>query len=125
MKDTIAIIMAAGKGTRMKSKSSKLLHKIYGKEIITRAVENVKKSGIEDIITVVGYKREEIQNLLKDTVKYAIQEEQLGTGHAVMQAAKMLEGKKGKVLVLNGDHPIMRPETLRNLVEIYNFNNGS
>ena len=73
MKDTIAIIMAAGKGTRMKSKSSKLLHKIYGKEIITRAVENVKKSGIEDIITVVGYKREEIQNLLKDTVKYAIQ----------------------------------------------------
>ncbi|MCI8587967.1 MAG: NTP transferase domain-containing protein [Clostridia bacterium] len=118
MKDTIAIIMAAGKGTRMKSKSSKLLHKIYGKEIITRAVENVKKSGIEDIITVVGYKREEIQNLLKDTVKYAIQEEQLGTGHAVMQAAKMLEGKKGKVLVLNGDHPIMRPETLRNLVEI-------
>lgn len=117
MKDTIAIIMAAGKGTRMKSKSSKLLHKIYGKEIITRAVENVKKAGIDEVITVVGYKREEIQNLLKDSVKYAIQEEQLGTGHAVMQAAKLLEGKEGKVLVLNGDHPIMRPETLRNLAE--------
>ena len=54
MNDTIAIIMAAGKGTRMKSKSSKLLQKIYGKEIIARAVENVKKSGIEKIITVVG-----------------------------------------------------------------------
>lgn len=117
MEDTIAIIMAAGKGTRMKSKNSKLVQKIYGKEIITRAVENVKKSGIEDIIAVVGYKREEIQNLLKDTVKYAIQEEQLGTGHAVIQASKLLEEKKGKVLILNGDHPIMRPETLRNLVE--------
>ena len=117
MEDAIAIIMAAGKGTRMKSKNSKLVQKIYGKEIITRAVENVKKSGIEDVIAVVGYKREEIQNLLKDTVKYAIQEEQLGTGHAVIQASKLLEGKKGKVLILNGDHPIMRPETLRNLVE--------
>ena len=117
MEDTIAIIMAAGKGTRMKSKNSKLVQKIYGKEIITRAVENVKQSGIEDVIVVVGYKREEIQNLLKDTVKYAIQEEQLGTGHAVIQASKLLEGKKGKVLILNGDHPIMRPETLKNLVE--------
>lgn len=117
MEDTIAIIMAAGKGTRMKSKNSKLVQKIYGKEIITRAVENVKKSGIEDVIAVVGYKREEIQNLLKDTVKYAIQEEQLGTGHAVIQASKLLQGKKGKVLILNGDHPIMRPETLRNLVD--------
>ncbi len=117
MEDTIAIIMAAGKGTRMKSKNSKLVQKIYGKEIITRAVENVKRSGIEDVIAVVGYKREEIQNLLKDTVKYAIQEEQLGTGHAVIQASKLLEGKKGKVLILNGDHPIMRPETLKKLVD--------
>lgn len=117
MEDTIAIIMAAGKGTRMKSKSSKLVHKIYGKEIIARAVENVSKAGIEEIIAVVGYKKEEIQKVLKDRVKYAVQEEQLGTGHAVMQATKMLEGRMGKVLVLNGDHPIMRPETLRHLVE--------
>ncbi len=115
--DVLAIVMAAGKGTRMKSKNSKLLHKIYGKEIIKRAVENVKKAGIDEVITVVGYKREEVQDVLKDTVKYAIQEEQLGTGHAVMQAAKFLEGTTGKVLVLNGDHPIMRPETLRNIVE--------
>ena len=55
--------------------------------------------------------------MLGDSVKYAIQDEQLGTGHAVMKAAKLLEGKSGKVLILNGDHPIMRPETLRNLVE--------
>lgn len=118
MEETIAIVMAAGKGTRMKSKKSKLVHKIYGKEIIRRAVENAKRAGIENVVAVVGYQKEQIQEVLGDSVKYAIQEEQLGTGHAVMQAAKLLEGKKGKVLILNGDHPIMRPETLRNLVEV-------
>lgn len=117
MEEAIAIVMAAGKGTRMKSKKSKLVHKIYGKEIIRRAVENVKKSGIDHVITVVGYQKEQIQEVLADTVEYAIQEEALGTGHAVIQAAKLLQGKKGKVLVLNGDHPIMRPETLKNLVQ--------
>lgn len=118
MEQAVAIVMAAGKGTRMKSKKSKLVHKIYGKEIISRAVENVKRAGIEEVITVVGYQKEQIEEVLKDTVKYAVQDEQLGTGHAVIQAAKLLEGRKGKVLVLNGDHPIMRPETLKNLVEL-------
>lgn len=117
MEEAVAIVMAAGKGTRMKSKKSKLVHKIYGKEIIRRAVENVKRSGIKEVITVVGYQKEQIEEVLGDSVKYAIQEEQLGTGHAVIQASKLLEGKKGKVLILNGDHPIMRPETLKNLVE--------
>lgn len=120
MEQALAIVMAAGKGTRMKSKKSKLVHKIYGKEIIRRAVENVKRAGIEEVITVVGYQKEQIEEVLKDTVKYAIQDEQLGTGHAVIQAAKLLKGRKGKVLVLNGDHPIMRPETLRNLVDVSN-----
>lgn len=115
--EVIAIVMAAGKGTRMKSKKSKLVHKIYGKEIIKRAVENVKKAGIENVITIVGYQKEQIQEVLKDSVIYAIQEEALGTGHAVMQATKILENKQGKVLVLNGDHPIMRPETLKGLVK--------
>lgn len=118
MEQAVAIVMAAGKGTRMKSKKSKLVHKIYGKEIISRAVENVKRAGIEEVITVVGYQKEQIEEVLKDTVKYAVQDEQLGTGYAVIQAAKLLEGRKGKVLVLNGDHPIMRPETLKNLVEL-------
>ncbi len=118
MGETVAIVMAAGKGTRMKSKKSKLVHKIYGKEIIRRAVENVKRAGINEVITVVGYQKEQIMEVLGDTVRYVIQEEQLGTGHAVMQAKEMLEGKTGKVLILNGDHPIIRPETLKNLVEV-------
>lgn len=118
--EVLAIVMAAGKGTRMKSKKSKLVHKIYGKEIIRRAVENVKRAGVKEVITVVGYQKEQIEEVLADSVKYAVQEEQLGTGHAVMQAAKLLEGRKGKVLVLNGDHPIMRPETLKKLVDVSN-----
>lgn len=117
MGDVMAIIMAAGKGTRMKSKSSKLVQKIYGKEMVKRAVENAKKAGIEDIITVVGYQKEQVMNVLGDKVKYAVQEEMLGTGHAVMQAAKYLEGKKGRVLVLNGDVPILRPETINRLLD--------
>ena len=113
----MAIIMAAGKGTRMKSKNSKLVQKIYGKEMVKRAVENAKKAGINDIITVVGYKKEQVMQVLGDSVKYAVQEEMLGTGHAVMQAAKYLEGKKGRVLVLNGDVPILRPETINRLLD--------
>ena len=113
----MAIIMAAGKGTRMKSKNSKLVQKIYGKEMVKRAVENAKKAGVDDVVAVVGYQKEQVMNVLGDTVKYAIQEDMLGTGHAVMQAAKYLEGKKGRVLVLNGDVPILRPETINRLLD--------
>ena len=112
----MAIVMAAGKGTRMKSKSSKLVQKIYGKEIVKRAVENAKKAGVHNIVAVVGYMKEAVMGVLGDSVSYAVQEEMLGTGHAVMQATKYLEGKKGKVLVLNGDVPILRPETLNKLL---------
>ena len=114
--DRMAIVMAAGKGTRMKSKSSKLVQKIYGKEIVKRAVENAKKAGVHNIVAVVGYMKEAVMGVLGDSVSYAVQEEMLGTGHAVMQATKYLEGKKGKVLVLNGDVPILRPETLNKLL---------
>lgn len=117
MEETLAIVMAAGKGTRMKSKKSKLVHQIYGKELVKRAVENARKAGINDVITVVGYQKEQVQEVLGDTVKYAIQEEMLGTGHAVMQAKKYLKGKKGKVVILSGDVPILRPTTIQSLVE--------
>ena len=113
----MAIVMAAGKGTRMKSKKSKLVQKIYGKEIVKRAVENAEKAGVNDIVAVVGYMREEVMAVLGDSIKYAYQEEMLGTGHAVIQAKEYLEGKKGKVLVLNGDVPLIRPETLNKLLE--------
>lgn len=117
MEETLAIVMAAGKGTRMKSKKSKLVHQIYGKELVKRAVENARKAGISDVITVVGYQKEQVEAVLGNTVKYAIQEEMLGTGHAVMQAKKYLQGKVGKVVILSGDVPILRPTTIQSLVE--------
>ena len=113
----MAIVMAAGKGTRMRSKKSKLVQKIYGKEIVKRAVENAQKAGVHEIVAVVGYMKEEVMAVLGDNVKYAFQEEMLGTGHAVIQAKEYLRGKKGKILVLNGDVPLIRPDTLNKLIE--------
>lgn len=114
--EVVAVIMAAGKGTRMKTNKSKVVHKIYGKELIKRVVETAKKVNVDDIITVVGYQKEQVQAVLGDTVKFAIQEEMLGTGHAVLQAEKYLKDKTGKVIILSGDVPILRPETLRKLI---------
>lgn len=112
----ITLIMAAGKGTRMNSNKSKLVHKIYDKELVRRVVDLSKKIGSDEVVAVVGHLREQVQEVLGDEVKYAIQEELLGTGHAVMQAKPYLEGKKGKVVILYGDVPIIRPETLKNLI---------
>ena len=115
--DIVAVVLAAGKGTRMKSNKSKLVHKIYGKELVKRVVEAAKKSDIEDVIAVVGYKKEQVQIVLGESVEYAYQDEMLGTGHAVLQAEEYLQDKHGKVVVLNGDVPIIRPETIKRLVK--------
>ncbi len=116
MENIIAVVMAAGKGTRMKTNKSKVVHKIYGKELISRVVETVQKAGISDIVTVVGHKRDEVEKVLGDSVKYAYQEELLGTGHTAMQAIPYLKGKKGKVVVLYGDVPLVRPDTIKKLI---------
>ncbi len=115
-KFVITVIMAAGKGTRMKSNKSKLVHKIYDKELVKRVAELAKEVGSDEVIAVVGHLKEQVEEVLGDSVKYAYQEELLGTGHAVMQAKKYLEGKKGKVVILYGDVPIIRKNTLENLV---------
>lgn len=112
----VAVVLAAGKGTRMKSNKSKVVHKIYGKELVVRVVDAVYKAGINDILAVVGHKREEVEAVLGTSVQYAYQEELLGTGHTVIQAIPYLKGKKGKVLVLYGDVPIIRPETIKKLI---------
>ncbi len=112
----MTLIMAAGKGTRMNSNKSKLVHKIYDKELVRRVVDLAKKIGSDEVVAVVGHLKEQVQEVLGDEVNYAFQEELLGTGHAVMQAKPFLEGKKGKVVILYGDVPIIRPETLKNLI---------
>ncbi len=114
--DIITLIMAAGKGTRMKSNKSKLVQKIYDRELVKRVVDLAENIGSSEIIAVVGFLKEQIINVLGDRVKYAYQDELLGTGHAVMQAEEYLKGKKGKVVILYGDVPIIRPSTLKNLI---------
>lgn len=115
--EIIGVVLAAGKGTRMKTNKSKVVHKIYGKELVLRVVETAYKAGINDIVAVVGHKKEEVEKVLGDSVKYAYQEELLGTGHTVMQAIPYLKGKKGKVVVLYGDVPLIRPETIKKLIK--------
>ena len=117
MENVISIILAAGESKRMKSNKSKLVHKIYGKEIVRRVFDTVKEAGIRENIVVVGYMSEQVQAVLKEDVNYVFQNKRLGSGHAVIQAEEYLRGKTGKVLVLNGDVPILRPETLRKLVK--------
>ncbi len=119
----ITLIMAAGKGTRMNSNKSKLIQKINGKEIIKRVADLAIDLGSDDVVAIVGYMHEQIEAVLGDSVKYVYQEELLGTGHAVKQAKSFLEGKKGKVVILYGDVPIIRKETIENLI-IKSINNN-
>lgn len=117
MKKIMSITLAAGNGKRMNSNKSKVVHEIYGKSLVKRAVENLEKAGITENIVIVGNKSEDVIAILGDSVKYAHQEQRLGTGHAVMQAKKYLENQKGKVVIVNADVPILRPETIKELID--------
>lgn len=111
-----AVIMAGGKGTRMKSDLPKVLHTILGKTMIERDYESVKEAGAERIVIIVGYRHELVEEQMKGLCEFAVQEPQLGTGHAVMQAT-MLKDEKGLTLVANGDCPCVRPSTYNALYD--------
>ena len=124
MSKLYCIVIAAGKGTRMQSEHSKLVQKIYDKEMVKRVVETAVSLKADKIIGVVGYKKEEVQKALKGiNVDFAIQEEQLGTGHAVMQAIPFID-EPGKVVILYGDVPLLRKETISNLINSYEESNS-
>ena len=116
MKDPIAIILAAGRGTRMKSETPKVLHKILGKSIIHYVLDSVNGAGASDLILVAGYGSSLLQEAVK-TVKIVIQKELLGSGDAVMAAGKALKNYSGDILVVCGDTPLVRAETIKGLVE--------
>jgi bifunctional UDP-N-acetylglucosamine pyrophosphorylase/glucosamine-1-phosphate N-acetyltransferase len=116
-----AIIMAAGKGTRMMSNKPKVLHKICGKTMIEQLVSTISEVNVDRICTIVGYGRDEVMNVMKDKCEFAIQEPQLGTGHAVMMA-KQFNGLKGKTLVVNGDCPCLSKETFEKMYEQIDLN---
>ena len=109
-----AIILAAGKGTRMKSDLHKVLHPIAGQPMIEHLLASVEALGAKRTVVVVGNQREQLEKALSGRgVDFAVQEPQLGTGHAVLQARSVLEGFDGDVLILSGDVPFVRTETMQ------------
>ncbi|RHW31804.1 bifunctional UDP-N-acetylglucosamine diphosphorylase/glucosamine-1-phosphate N-acetyltransferase GlmU [Neobacillus notoginsengisoli] len=115
MSNRFAIILAAGQGTRMKSKLYKVLHPVCGKPMVQHVVDEISKLSISDIVTIVGHGAEKVQAHLGEKSKYALQEQQLGTAHAVMQAAGELAGLEGVTLVVCGDTPLIKAETMEAL----------
>jgi bifunctional UDP-N-acetylglucosamine pyrophosphorylase / glucosamine-1-phosphate N-acetyltransferase len=115
MTNRYAVILAAGQGTRMKSKLYKVLHPVCGKPMVQHVVDQVKKLNIQEMVTVIGHGAELVKAQLGEESHYALQEEQLGTAHAVMQAQQSLEGKEGVTIVVCGDTPLIKAETMESL----------
>ncbi len=114
-----AIVLAAGKGTRMKSTLYKVLHPVCGKPMVEHVVDQVSKVAINEMYTIVGHGAEDVQTYLGDRSQYCLQEEQLGTGHAVQQAKDFLSRKEGTTLVVCGDTPLLTSETLEALLQTH------
>lgn len=123
MEKYAAVVLAAGKGTRMNNGDSspvpKVMFEIKGKPVIRYSVDLIKNAGIEKVVLIVGYMKEMVEDFFDGEVEYAVQEEQLGTGHAVMQAEKLLKDKCGNVIIFYGDCPLYKPETIKKLMAVY------
>ena len=117
-----AIILAAGKGKRLLSETMnmpKVLRLAAGKPLIGHVLSNIDFIDVSDIVIVAGYKREMVFETLGDKYTYAVQEEQKGTGHAVMMAKDAFEGYTGDVIILYGDMPLFKKETYKNLIKAH------
>lgn len=110
-----AVILAAGKGTRMKSAQPKVLHRVGGKPMLGHVLDAVIKAGVEKTVVVAGHGREQVQAYVDQGVEVVYQERQLGTAHALLQAAGVLKTFSGTVLVVCGDTPLITPKTLLDL----------
>ena len=120
MPDWVGVVLAAGQGQRMRSQIPKVLHRVCGRPMLEYSVEALVKSGIEDVVVVsapqsVG----EIKKLFGEGVRYVEQEEPLGTGHALLQCAGLLEDRVSNVLVTIGDAPLVRSDTIKKLMAMY------
>lgn len=118
------IILAAGKGTRMVSDLPKPLHQLLGKPMISYVLDAAAPLADRPPVVIVGYGGEEIQATLGESLQYAEQNDLLGTGHAVQQAETLLKGKSDLILVLYGDMPLIRTETLKDLIETQKVQDG-
>lgn len=124
MEKITAVVLAAGKGTRMGespegSEIPKVMYQLCKKPILEYSIDNLKSAGIKKIIVVDGYKKDVIEEYFGDSLTYAFQEEQLGTGHAVMTALPFLNQNAQSVLICYGDMPLFKKETIEKLVEFF------
>lgn len=119
MADVAAIVLAAGAGTRLKSKKPKVAHEVLGKPMVNWVVDAAREAGIERRVVVVGHASDQVIPLVDGTADIALQPEQLGTAHAVQCAlnSEALSSYKGAVVILSGDCPLISPETIRSLAE--------
>lgn len=118
MNRKLAIVLAAGKGTRMKSDLPKVLVEVCGRPMIVYVLDALKAAGIDEILVVVGYRADDVRRTLSDRpgLRFVEQTEQLGTGHAVMVCRDALANHAGPVLIVAGDSPLMQADSLRTLV---------
>jgi len=122
-----AIILAAGKGTRMKSDLPKVLHLVNDKPMLIHVIDLARQLHSERIINILGHEKDLVIEAIKsENVEYVIQEPQLGTGHAVQQTESLLKDFTGDVLVLSGDVPLLRKSTIDKMLKIHReANNGA
>ncbi|WP_139492597.1 bifunctional UDP-N-acetylglucosamine diphosphorylase/glucosamine-1-phosphate N-acetyltransferase GlmU [Brevibacillus dissolubilis] len=119
MSNIYAVILAAGQGTRMKSKLYKVLHPVCGKPMVQHVVDTLASMQVHDSVVVVGHGADLVRQTLGERVQYAFQDKQLGTGHATKQAAPILSEKEGTTLLLYGDVPLLSAETLTSLLSYH------
>ncbi len=112
-----AVILAAGKGTRMKSSTPKVLHRLAGREMIRYVVDAARQAQAERVVLVVGHESDKVRELVGDDVEDVEQAEQLGTAHALLQAREKIEGTVDHVLVLNGDIPLVSGRTIQGMMQ--------
>ena len=118
----ISVILAAGKGTRMKSEQSKVLHKVNGVPMIRRVVNVLENIGNDKNIFILGHKKEDVLAEMGNVV-YVTQEEQLGTGHAILIAKDKIKEYGENVLITCGDTPLLKEETLKKLKDTFEEKN--
>ena len=119
MANLVAVILAAGKGTRMRSKYPKVLHNVGGTPMLQHVIDAASVAGCDEKVVIVGHEAELVEAMVGSQGKIALQAEQLGTGHAVMQTAEALKGFTGTALILCGDTPLLEGEELKKFCEAH------
>jgi bifunctional UDP-N-acetylglucosamine pyrophosphorylase/glucosamine-1-phosphate N-acetyltransferase len=121
----LGIVLAAGQGKRMKSKLYKVMHPVCGKPMVGHVIDILERLEVGRKIVIVGHGAEMVQAYLGDRAEYALQPEQLGTGHAVLQAKEQLQNEEGITIVICGDTPLVRAGTLRKMIEAHRSQEAS